>query len=60
MKKWAKDNPDIFYNYRNGNDAIGGLRVTDREFAIIIDMEKTKGWLIDGATLTISLAMNNK
>ncbi|ALS01754.1 hypothetical protein ATZ33_10320 [Enterococcus silesiacus] len=41
-KKWAKDNPGMFYNYRNRNDAIGGLRVTGREFAIIIDMEKDK------------------
>lgn len=40
MKKWAKDNPGMFYNYRNRNDAVGGLRVTGREFAIIIDMEK--------------------
>ena len=39
-KKWAKDNPGMFYNYRNRNDAVGGLRVTGREFALIIDMEK--------------------
>lgn len=39
-KKWAEDNPGLFYNYRNKKDAIGGLRVTGRDFAIIIDMEK--------------------
>jgi hypothetical protein len=39
-KKWAEDNPGMFYNYRNKNDTIGGLLVAGREFAIIIDMEK--------------------
>lgn len=39
-KKWAEDNPGMFYNYRNRYDVIGGLRVTGRDFAIIIDVEK--------------------
>lgn len=55
-KKWVKDNPGMFYNYRNKNDAIGGLRVTGRDFAIIIDVGKD-GKIIDRVGANHSLAM---
>ncbi|WP_321387083.1 lipase [uncultured Enterococcus sp.] len=55
-KKWAEDNPGMFYNYRNRYDVIGGALVAGRDFAIIIDVEKD-GTLADRVGAYHSLGM---